>query len=311
MSLSLRQLKYFVAIADAGSLSRAAAALHVAQSALSHHLAEMEAHLGVSLLERRARGVALTQAGQRLYEHACAILTALDKAEIDIRTIAGSAAGPITVGLCQTAVEVISLDLMSEARSACPDVRLTLIEGLSPVLFEFLAAGQLDFAVVYNPPTDARFRAVPVLEEELFLVGRPDVIGTETTPISLAAIPHGQIMGLNPIKDTSAILQSPHLRAMIAPHAFLELGSLNALVKALVAGLGCAILARATVGPHLESGLVHARRIVDPVITRRLWLLSLIDRPDTRAIREIGAILRKVLAEAVAAGRWPALMQDG
>jgi LysR family nitrogen assimilation transcriptional regulator len=311
MSLSLRQLKYFVAIADAGSLSRAAAALHVAQSALSHHLAEMEANLGVPLLERRARGVALTQAGQRLYEHARAILTALDKAEIDIRTIAGSASGPITVGLCQTAVEMISLALMSETRRDCPNVRLTVIEGLSPMLFEFLAAGQLDFAVVYNPPSDARFRAVPVLEEELFLVGRPDVIGSGTTPVPLAEIPHGQIIGLSPIKETSAILQSPHLRAMIAPHAFLELGSLNALVKALAAGLGCAILARATVSPQLESGLVHARRIIDPVITRKLWILSLIDRPDTRAVREIGIILHKVLAQAVAAGQWPANMVQG
>lgn len=311
MSLGLRQLKYFVAIADAGSLSRAAATLNVAQSALSHHLAEMEANLGTSLVERRARGVALTQAGQRLYEHASAILTALDKAEIDIRAIAGTASGPITVGLCQTAMEVISLDLMSKTRSACPNVRLTLIEGLSPVLFEFLVAGQLDFAVVYNPPSDARLRAVPVLEEELFLVGRTDIIGTEATPISLATIPQGQIIGLSPIKDTSAILQNPHLRAMIAPHAFLEIGSLNALVKALVAGLGCAILARATVGPHLESGLVHARRIIDPVLTRRLWLLSLIDRPDTLAVREIGMILQKALAEAVAVGRWPALMQSG
>jgi LysR family nitrogen assimilation transcriptional regulator len=311
MSLGLRQLKYFVAIADAGSLSRAAATLNVAQSALSHHLAEMEANLGVSLLERRARGVALTQAGQRFYEHARAILTALDKAEIDIRTIASSASGPITVGLCQTAVEVISLDLMSEAISGCPNVRLTLIEGLSPVLFEFLAAGQLDFAVVYNPPTDARFRAVPVLEEELFLVGSHEVIGRETTPVPLAQIPQGQIIGLSPIKETSAILQSPHLRAMIAPHANLELGSLNALVKALGAGLGGAILARATVRPHLESGIIHARRIIDPVLTRRLWILSLMDRPDTRAVREIGAILHKVLREAVAAGHWPARMIEG
>ena len=81
MALGLRQLRYFIAIADAGVLSRAAETLNVAQSALSHHVAALETDLGVKLLERRPRGIALTAAGRRLYEHASAVLSALGKAE--------------------------------------------------------------------------------------------------------------------------------------------------------------------------------------------------------------------------------------
>src|SRR3954447_19204692 len=99
VALGLRQLRYFIAIADAGVLSRAAETLNIAQSALSHHVAALEADLGVKLLERRPRGVALTAAGQRLYEHARAVLASLGKAEEDIRTFNEAAAGPVSLGL--------------------------------------------------------------------------------------------------------------------------------------------------------------------------------------------------------------------
>ena len=95
MALGLRQLRYFIAIADAGALSRAAETLNVAQSALSHHVAELEAELGIKLLERRARGVALTTAGRRLDQHAAAILAALGKAAADVKTFTEAASGPV------------------------------------------------------------------------------------------------------------------------------------------------------------------------------------------------------------------------
>jgi LysR family nitrogen assimilation transcriptional regulator len=101
--LSFRQLRYFVAIAEAGVLAHAAESLNVAQSALSHHVSEAEAELGVKLLERRPRGIVLTAAGRRLYEHAGAILSALAQAEIDVKTFTETASGPISVGLSHTA----------------------------------------------------------------------------------------------------------------------------------------------------------------------------------------------------------------
>jgi LysR family transcriptional regulator, nitrogen assimilation regulatory protein len=189
MPLSLKQLRYFVAVADAGALSVAAETLNIAQSALSHHVGDMEAALGVQLLERSARGVALTASGQRLYEHAGAILTALERAEADVRTVAGMPSGPIAVGLCHRAVEVVSLPIMQETRRQWPDIRLTLVEGLSGGLIERVLSGELDFAVAYNPPPDRRLRSVAVLEEQLYLVGIPAIIGADTDPIPFGAIP--------------------------------------------------------------------------------------------------------------------------
>ena len=131
MALGLRQLRYFIAIADAGVLSRAAETLNVAQSALSHHVAALETDLGVKLLERRPRGIALTAAGRRLYEHASAVLSALGKAEEDVRTYNEAATGPVCIGLSHTALSMVALDVMKAVRKNSPGVHLTVVEALS------------------------------------------------------------------------------------------------------------------------------------------------------------------------------------
>ena len=117
MALGLRQIRYFIAIADAGVLSRAAEMLNVAQSALSHHVAALETDLGVELLERRPRGIALTAAGRRLYEHASAVLSALGKAEEDVRTY-NELRRPVCVGFSHTAISMVALDVMKAVRVA-------------------------------------------------------------------------------------------------------------------------------------------------------------------------------------------------
>ena len=152
MALGLRQLRYFIAIADAGVLSRAAETLNVAQSALSHHVAALETDLGVKLLERRPRGIALTAAGRRLYEHASAVLSALGKAEEDVRTYNEAATGPVCIGLSHTALSMVALDVMKAVRKNSPGVHLTVVEALSPALVERVFSGTVDLALAYNPP---------------------------------------------------------------------------------------------------------------------------------------------------------------
>jgi LysR family nitrogen assimilation transcriptional regulator len=188
----------------------------------------------------------------------------------------------------------------------CPGVHLTLAEGLSPNLTERVFSGALDFAVVFNPPNDARLNQNPLLEEELFLIGRSDVIGKTSAPVAFADIPQGAVLGLRPVEASRAIIQAQILRNQITPSPRLEIDSLNAMRKALEAGLGCAILARSTVGAELSVGRVHARRIVDPTLTRTLTLITLADHPRTRAFVEVRDVLNHVFDDEIRSGRWPA-----
>ena len=308
MTLSVKQLRYFKAIADAGALSRAAETLGVAQSALSHHVAELETVLTVQLLERRSRGVALTPAGHRLYEHAGAILSSIDKAAADVRTFTEVASGPVTVGLNHTAIELMSLPLMVRTREECADVHLTIIEGLSGGLVSAVMSGAIDIAIAYNPTNDARLRSEPLLVEDIVLVGRPEIIGRSKAPIPFGHIPQKQVLGLNTVQASRAILESQILRNMIVPSATLELDSLSAMRKALKSGLGCSILARSTVASELAEGSLHFRPIIKPKVTRQMELVFLADRPKTRAFTEVCRILTDVVRREVSSGgriaRW-------
>ena len=234
MTLGLRQLRYFIAIADAGALSRAAETLNIAQSALSHHVVAMETSLGVKLFERKARGVALTAAGRRLHEHANAVLSALAKAEADVRTYNEAASGPVCLGLNHTAIAVIALDIMRAIRESCPGVHLTVVEGLSPSLTERVQSGNVDIALVYNPPKDSRIVIKPLLEEELYLVGHPSIIGRSSSPIAFSAIPQKSVLGLTPLPSSRAIIQTQILRNQIAPSETLEIDSLSAMRLSLI-----------------------------------------------------------------------------
>jgi LysR family transcriptional regulator, nitrogen assimilation regulatory protein len=306
VALGLRQLRYFIAIADAGVLSRAAEALNVAQSALSHHIAALETDLGVKLLERRPRGIALTAAGLRLYEHASAVLSALGKAEEDVRTYNEAATGPVCVGFSHTAIALVALDVMQAVRNNAPGVHMTVIEGLSPALIERVLSGTVDLALAYNPPKDSRFVVEPLLDEDLYLIGQPSLIGRSSSPIAFSAIPQGSVLGLNPLPASRAIIQTHLLRNQIVPSNTLEIDSLSALRMALEAGLGCAILSRATVLADLTAQRYHARRIIDPPMTRTLALISLADRPQTKAFLEVRKTVIEVVHAAIDEKRWPA-----
>ena len=304
MHLSLRQLHYFVAIADAGAVSRAAEVLNIAQSALSLHVSEAEALLGLRLFERRPRGMVLTPAGHRLYDHARTILALSARAEQDLMSFNDTARGPVSLGLAHTAEAMISLPIMQRVGTRWPDIRLTMSEELSPKLVERVLSGEIDLAVAFNPVEDARLLREPLLDEDIVLVGRSDIIGTETTPLAFSAIPQGMVLGLNPVSASRSFIETQILRRQIVPNPRLELNSLSTMKRALVAGLGCALITRATVAPELASGLLNARPIIDPALGRTLFIASLADHPKTRAFLAVREVVREVILELVQRGDW-------
>ncbi|WP_028714263.1 MULTISPECIES: LysR family transcriptional regulator [unclassified Paracoccus (in: a-proteobacteria)] len=305
MPLSLRQLRYFEHIARIGVIGHAAQDLGVAQSALSHHMAELEAQLGVRLFNRRPRGVALTPAGERLHEHAQVILAALERAEADVRDFTEQAVGPFVLGLCHTATEVAALTIMQKAAERLPGIHLTIVESVSGNLLAMMLRGEVDLAVAYQPPEDSRFNALPILNEHLYLVGLPQMIGSQDAPISFDDLPQGKVLALNLVRSSRSIVHSQFLRRQITPHPQLEIESLSALIQAMRAGLGCSILARATVAEDLAKGSLHARRIKDPELTRTLYLVVPANRPRRRVDDEMRKLISTTLVDAVAAGRWP------
>ena len=154
--MDLRQLRYFVGIVQAGSLSRAADHLHVAQSAISHHLAILESELEQELVTRGPKGIVLTEAGSILYRHAEAILRHVEFAKRDAMSALNVPSGRVSIGFPITLARILSYELFTRVRDAYPQILLHSPMATVALLRERLVNGRLDIAVLFAEPTRAR-----------------------------------------------------------------------------------------------------------------------------------------------------------
>ncbi|MEM8665688.1 MAG: LysR family transcriptional regulator, partial [Pseudomonadota bacterium] len=168
--MDIKQLRYFQKVADAGSVSRAAAALSVAQPAVSRQIANLEESLGTALFFRNGRGVKLTDAGAQLYGHTNAILESIRQAERDVRDTVGVARGTIVIGSTPSIVRLIAPPLLSAVDERHPELALEFTEGLSGYVNEWLSNGLLDIAIIHDATRTQHFLTEPLLREELVFV---------------------------------------------------------------------------------------------------------------------------------------------
>src|SRR5690606_13061716 len=168
--MNLRQLEYFVQVAELGSFSRAARLLGLAQPALSRQVRALETDLRETLLLRNGRGVELTDAGRRLFDHAVAILQHVAHARDDMGAQRDEPVGRIVVGLPPSLGRQLTLPLIDAFRSELPRARLAIVEGLTAHIAEWIATGRVDLALLHNPEAAPELEITPVLEEMLCLV---------------------------------------------------------------------------------------------------------------------------------------------
>src|SRR5450756_381889 len=149
-SMDLKQLEYFVRVAELGSFTRPAIALDVAQPALSRQVRLLEVELHQNLLTRNGRGAVPTEAGKLLLAHGRGILHQVERAREELGRVRGSLAGRVAVGLPTSLARVLTVPLTRAFRNALPEATISVSEGLSVALQEALVAGRLDIAVLYN-----------------------------------------------------------------------------------------------------------------------------------------------------------------
>lgn len=302
-----RQLRYFAAIFEEGALARAADRERVAVSALSRHLSNLEAELGTPLFERLPRGVRPTASGARLYEHARAILRSMQAASADIRDNANEVAGEISVGFAHSAVKAIGVPLVQRVSEAYPRLRLHLSEIFSGSTAQQLASSEVDLTLTYNQSPDSRFRFQPILEEELVLVGRPDVMG-ETDAISFEALLELPLIILRQGLNTRAVMDDPSLLRRIEENAQFQINSIAAIGGSLLSGIGCLIGTEFILKEHIDAGTLVTRPIVRPKLSRALYIGELSDRPATFALEAVRQLCIELTVEAVEARQWKATL---
>jgi len=150
--MNLKHLESFVRVAELGSFSKVARVLDIAQPALIRQVRSLETDLRETLLLRNGRGVSLTDAGRRLFEHGVQILQRVSQAREDLGAQRDAAVGHVTIGLPPSIGRRLTLPLIEGFREHLPRARLTIVEGLSANIAEWITSGRADLGLVYTMP---------------------------------------------------------------------------------------------------------------------------------------------------------------
>ncbi len=173
--MNLRALRYFVAIADAGSLTAAAAAVNIAQPALTRQLRELENDLGVPLLLRLPRGVRLTPAGVTLYESAQRMLAEAARVRQLLAKRLDEQQSPVVLGASPTLARVLLPGLFEACQRAVSGIELRAREAFTPTLMDWLERGMIDMAILTNPEPGRPLSLHPLMGEPFALVSHPSL----------------------------------------------------------------------------------------------------------------------------------------
>ena len=303
--MDARQLRYFAAVARDGSISRAAARLGVAQSAVSRRLADLEKDAGVPLLLRHGRGVQLTQAGTDLLKRAEAILKELTEAERELAARRSAPGGVVAIGMTHAMAAMLSPRLVRAFRERHPDVLVRVVEGFGVHVREQLALGSVHAAIMYDPPTSKDFRTEFIGRVDMHLAGRKN-----EAPLGGASVPFAALRGLpmalphrqHTIRQTLDRLGREH---GVAPRVVVETDSASSM-RALILDQGMfSILPFPTVRPDVEAGLMDAAPIVNPSIPSDIAIVTAPWMPLGPPARHLIATARRELLNLMREDDWP------
>ncbi len=282
--MDLRQLEYFVRVAELGSFTRAAIELDVAQPALSRQVRLLEVELRQALLVRNGRGAVPTEAGKALLEHGRGILHQVQRAKDDLGRLRGGLSGRVAVGLPSSVARVLTVPLTRAFREAMPDAHLSISEGLSAGLEAGLASGRLDIAVLYNAQPSRELHVEPLLEAELLLVRvRPPGLHEDPPP---GAIPLAEVADLPLIIPPRPNALRMHVESALAavgkrPQVALEIDGVQAILDLVRDGAGCAVLSRNALLHSPRPSAFTAQPIGAPPLRIPLSLATSAQRPAT------------------------------
>ena len=314
--MNFKQLEYFVHVAELGSFSKAALVLDIAQPALSRQVRSLETALRETLLLRNGRGVVLTEAGQRLYEHGVNILQALAQAENDMGERRNEPLGRITIGLPPSVGRQLTLPLIDGFQRRCPKARLAIVEGLSSHITEWITTGRVDIGLLYNPEAPPALEITPVIEESLCLVSpctaspgavsaiAPPTAGPLPLPLPLAELPQYPLIVPERGHAIRKLLENQAVLAGLKLNIAWEVSSISAIIDLVCAGYGHAVLHASAVAASGRADQLRVRPLVQPRLNSTLCLaVSAHKRPSPLARQAISLLtdLVRALPQGVAA----------
>jgi LysR family transcriptional regulator, nitrogen assimilation regulatory protein len=310
--LTLKSLRTLAAVDTAGSLTRAAIELGLAQSAVSRHLSELERALGGALFHRTGRGVQRTELAAQLLPRVAGLLAQADALALASRELRGTPAGLVTLGLVPGVAGPLASALHGVLARQCPEVRLRVIEGYSGDMETALTQGRIDLAVLNRYRNKGANTYRRLFDAQLCVVGRRPVLmqalsgagsssGGRTLPVgtTLQAVARLPLVLPVPPNAIRNLLDEVAQRQGQTLNILLEGGS-SVIIKRMLRDHACAsVLPAHAVADELASGALHAVPLQERAFRQHVMLATSSQRPFTLASKAVAKVIADIALKAL------------
>jgi len=269
--LTLKQLRYFDAVARAGHFGRAAAICSISQPAISVQIKEMEQTLGIALFERGAREVRLTAAGADLIQRARSILGAVEELSDVARASGGQALARLRLGIIPTIAPYLLPAIMGALGAQHPNLDLHVRETLTPKLLNELSDGKIDAAILALPTSEPSLQETPLFDEDFVLVrpaqdeGKPVPNGEALRKMRLLLLEEGHCF-----RDQALAFCNT---GASVPRDGLDGSSLTTLVQMVSAGIGVTLIPQMAIAVETPAANVSVARFAKPRPSRQIGMI--------------------------------------
>jgi DNA-binding transcriptional LysR family regulator len=304
--MDTHRLKYFLRIAEEGSITRAAGVLGIAQPALSRQLQLLEEDLGIALFRRTRRGVELTEAGERLRASTAGPLRQLELAVQYAGSPVARLNRNILIGLLETSVDVLAAPLLGSLTAVFPNATFSVTVGSTEQLVESMLKGVVDVALI-NPVPDERVFYRELLVEDLVLVGGPESNLDPAAPVTFVDAVALPLVIPRSSAGIGTLLQNAALRAKVTVSHRITTDSVGSMKSLIEAGLVFGILPLSACQREVDGGRLRFAPLCEPALSQRLGVAatSALELPREVMVK-VGTTIREEVGALVKSGRWPA-----
>jgi len=269
--MDLKQLEYFVRVAELGSFTRAAVVLDIAQPALSRQIRNLEVEFGQTLLIRNGRGATASPAGKLLLEYSRGILHQAARLREEMSQARGALVGKVALGLPPSLLKLLVVPVLTAFKQQLPSATLVIREGLTASMQEALVRGSLDMALLYNASSSPDLDLVPLVQEELFLIAPaqdahvPDILPLRTLPDWPLILPSRP-------NATHMLVESGLAQLGLRPHISVEVDGIGSILDLVQERFGYAILSANAVSALADTRAFKLCRITEPDLRANIAL---------------------------------------
>jgi DNA-binding transcriptional LysR family regulator len=289
-SLNLDQLRAFVEVVERGSFTAAARELNLTQPAVTHQVQELERRFQVTLVERFGKRAYLTQAGEKLIEHARNLLEEDSRTQVMMRRFGDGWLGRVRVGTSMTVLMYLLPPILRQLKTDHPQLEINLKAGLTTATLQMLKTNALDLGLCALPIEDPAFETVPLFNDELVAI-LPAALGNvpkKVTPAFLSRCP--LILG----SENSALRRTITdwlARAGPPPKPLMEFDNVEAMKSVVAVGLGASVVPSQSLGAGHVAATNMLVRPLSPRVSRRVGLVRLRGKRGTEGMELVFAAL--------------------